>query len=173
MIDDPFQNSVLISLFIAVFAAALSVGAVARVRYGAPIVVAIVAGVTMWTGASTAGLAMAHFVGVIWSAAYVHPEFVWNFRFAGLLLVGLTLLTGGVVLMASALGVGRGRSPDWRRAVGGTLWLQLVSADVFLFQPAAAGDTFHLNLPPGLQPFTLFAQGAAIYASFGTRIDGC
>ena len=44
---------------------------------------------------------------------------------------------------------------------GCTLWVQPIAVQ---FLPAAGGDTFTLQLPPGIvPPLSFYAQGAALY----------
>jgi hypothetical protein len=138
---DEFQLAVGRTALVLVVVSSLAVIVVGARRVG--IATGIVAGLTWLVGSACAFLASAHLVGVIWTA-YRYSSFSWNFRFASLLLVGLWLILAGVLCVAAASEVFRGRPPDWRRAASGALLLALVAGPLVPVQAELAGGVVTL-----------------------------
>jgi hypothetical protein len=139
---DEFQLAVGRTALVLIVVSSVAVIVVGARRVG--IATGIVAGVTWFVGSACGFLASAHLVGVIWTAAYVNTSFSWTFRFASLLLVGFWLILAGVLCIAAASEVLRGRSPDWRRAASGALLLALVAGPLVPVQPELAGGVVTL-----------------------------
>jgi hypothetical protein len=53
--------------------------------------------------------------------------YAYDFRYAGLLLVAITIAYAGVLCLWAVRGLARGQRPAWDRALSGTLLLLLVS----------------------------------------------
>lgn len=84
----------------------------------------IVAGLTLIVGFNLiAGLA--HIQGVMATAA--RRGYTYDFRYAGLLLVGITIAYAGLLCLWAVRGLARGQRHAWDRALSGTLLLLLVS----------------------------------------------
>ena len=132
-----FQMAVGAMLGLTVIAGTIATGYVARVRHRAPIAVVIASASTFCFGLGIAGLAVAHIVGVVYTAGILR-HYIWDFRFAGLMLVGLNLATAGVLCAAAAAGLGRAQRSAWTLAAAGTLWVLVVNALVWRIQPGFA-----------------------------------
>ena len=78
----------------------------------------------------------AHLHGVLTVATSRGYEY--DFRLAGLLLVGSTLVFGGALCLTSVRGLARGRPTAWVRAMSGTLLLLLVLLLMIPVQPRMA-----------------------------------
>ena len=62
----------------------------------------------------------------------------YNFRFAGLLIVGILLVVAGTMCLAAVGGLARRERAAWERALYGTLLLLLVTVPLIPVQPATA-----------------------------------
>lgn len=80
----------------------------------------------------------AHLFGVIVTATRGRYP-AYEFRFAALLIVGMTLVYGGLVCITAGRGLARGRRTAWGRAVIGTSLIVLVSVPLIPVQPELAG----------------------------------
>jgi hypothetical protein len=78
----------------------------------------------------------AHLDGVLTAAA--SRGYDSDFRLAGLLLAGSTLVFGGASCLSGVQGLGRGRRAAWGRALIGTLLLVLVLVLLIPVQPEMA-----------------------------------
>jgi len=96
----------------------------------------ISAGLSLVVGLLLAIMGAAHLQGVLTVAAT--RGYNYDFRFAGLLLVGSTLVFGGALCLSSVRGLARGRPTAWVRAMSGTLLLLLVLLLMIPVQPRMA-----------------------------------
>ena len=59
----------------------------------------------------------------------------YDFRYAGLLLVGITIVYSGVLCLWAVRGLARGERPAWDRALSGTILLLLVAVPLIPVEP--------------------------------------
>lgn len=85
----------------------------------------IAAGVTAFVGVSYAISGLAHIQGVM--ATATRRGYDYDFRYAALVLVGITVAYAGVLCIWAVRGLARGQRHAWDRALSGTLLLLLVS----------------------------------------------
>jgi hypothetical protein len=160
-LTDQFQIAVGWTLALATFGSAIAVGLVAGRRRG--IMVGIAAGATMFVGMGSAGFALAHLVGVLYTAAVLRADyFSYNFRFAALVLIGIMIVIAGALCITAAGGLARRQRPGWDRAMSGTFLLLVVNAPLVPVQPELAGGLMILgasNLAVLLSARSRFAAG--------------
>jgi hypothetical protein len=96
----------------------------------------IAAGLSLVVGLLLAIMGAAHLHGVLTVAT--SRGYDYDFRLAGLLLVGSTLVFGGALCLSSVRGLARGRPTAWGRAMSGTLLLLLVLLLMIPLQPRMA-----------------------------------
>jgi len=96
----------------------------------------IAAGLSLVVGLLLAIMGAAHLLGVLTVAT--SRGYAYDFRLAGLLLVGSTLVFGGALCLSSVRGLARGRPTAWVRATCGTLLLLLVLVLMIPLQPEMA-----------------------------------
>jgi hypothetical protein len=96
----------------------------------------IAAGLSLVVGLLLAIMGAGHLHGVLTVAT--SRGYDYDFRLAGLLLVGSTLVYGGVLCLSSVRGLTRGRPTAWVRAMSGTLLLLLVLVLMIPVQPSMA-----------------------------------
>jgi hypothetical protein len=96
----------------------------------------IAAGLSLVVGLLLAIMGAAHLHGVLTVAT--SRGYDYDFRLAGLLLVGSTLMFGGALCLSSVRGLARGRPTAWIRAMSGTLLLLLVLLLMIPVQPSMA-----------------------------------
>ena len=89
-----------------------------------PGIVTAATGLTLLLGSYTIG-GLAHMQGVMETAT--RRGYPYDFRYAGLLIVGITIAFSGVLCLWAVRGLARGQRPAWDRALSGTLLLLLVS----------------------------------------------
>jgi hypothetical protein len=94
-------------------------------------------GLTGYLGVSGTITAALHLEGVIANA--LTRGYIYNFRLAALLLVGITIFFGGALCIAATRGLVRGQRPAWGYAMTGTLLLVLVALPLIPIQPGLAG----------------------------------
>jgi hypothetical protein len=133
---DQFQIAVGWALGLGSIGSAIAVG-VAKARHHG-IAIGIASATTTLVGLLIMGMAVAHLVGVLWTAAG-RGYFYYDFRFAALLLVGVLIVVAGALCVAGVRGLVRGQGISTDRAVSGTLLLLLVSAPLAPVQPDLAG----------------------------------
>jgi hypothetical protein len=80
---------------------------------------------------------LAHLNGVITTAGPV--GYAYDFRFAGMLIVGVLLVVAGTTCLAAVGGLARRERAAWERALYGTLVLLLVTVPLIPVQPGNAG----------------------------------
>ena len=88
------------------------------------------------SGSSLTIMGGAHLDGVLTVAT--RRGYDYDFRLAGLLLVGSTLVFGGALCLSAVRGLARGRRTAWGRALSGTLLLLLVLVLMSPVQPKMA-----------------------------------
>jgi hypothetical protein len=96
----------------------------------------IAAGLSLVVGLLLAIMGAAHLHGVLTVATT--RGYDYDFRLAGLLLVGSTLVFGGALCLLSVRGLARGRPTAWVGAMSGTLLLLLVLLLMSPVQPRMA-----------------------------------
>jgi hypothetical protein len=136
VMSDQFQSEVLSALMLVIWGGAVAVGVAGR-RSG--VVSAMVTSVAWLVGAGSIGLAGAHLVGVLYTAAGRGVYYSYNFRFAALLLVGIMLVLAGALCVAAVPGLSRRRGSGWSRALSGALLLIIVATPLIPVQPQLAG----------------------------------
>jgi hypothetical protein len=92
---------------------------------------------TAFVGLLITIMGLGHLYGVI-VAATTRGDYSYNFRFAGLLLVGSTLVFGAALCLSAVRGLARGQRPAWNRALSGTILLLLVFVLLIPLQPDMA-----------------------------------
>jgi hypothetical protein len=118
----------------------------------APASTQIAAGLSLVVGLLLAIMGAAHLQGVLTVAT--SRGYDYDFRLAGLLLVGSTLVFGGALCLSSVRGLARGRPTAWVRAMCGTLLLLLVLLLMSPLQPRMAPG---LSVLAGLNLIVLLA----------------
>ena len=79
----------------------------------------LAAGTTLLLGGLATLMGSAHLDGVLVTAGRRH--YAYDFRFAGLLLLGFTITFAGILCLTAVRGLARARRPAWDRALIGTL----------------------------------------------------
>jgi hypothetical protein len=103
-------------------------------RNGArPGVVTAAVAVALWIGLGTTIGGLGHIQGVVETAT--RRGYPYDFRYAGLLLVGITVAYSGVLLLWAVRGLGRGERAAWDRALSGTILLLLVAVPLMPVEP--------------------------------------
>lgn len=87
-------------------------------------------------------MGLAHLQGVLTAAT--NRGYAYDMRLAGLLLVGSTLVFGGVLCLSAVRGLTRAQRPAWNRAMIGTILLLIVTTLTSPLQP---------DMAPGLSVF--------------------
>jgi len=82
------------------------------------------AGMNLFVGGLITVMGAAHLEGVIQTART--RGYTYDFRFAGLLLIGSTLVFGGALCLSAVRGLVRGHRTAWGRAMSGTILLLVV-----------------------------------------------
>jgi hypothetical protein len=81
--------------------------------------------VTVYMGLANTFGGLGHIQGVIQTAT--RRGYPYDFRYAGLLLVGITVTYSGVLCLWAVRGLARGERPAWDRALSGAILLLLVA----------------------------------------------
>jgi hypothetical protein len=89
-----------------------------------PGVVTAAVAVALWLGLGNTIGGLGHIQGVVETAT--RRGYPYDFRYAALLLVGITVAYSGVLCLWAVRGLARGERPAWDRAVSGTILLLLV-----------------------------------------------
>jgi hypothetical protein len=90
-----------------------------------PGVVTAAVAVTLVIGLGNTIGGLGHIQGVMGTAA--RRGYPYDFRYAGLLLVGITIAYSGVLCLWAVRGLARGERAGWDRALSGTILLLLVA----------------------------------------------
>jgi hypothetical protein len=104
----------------------------------------LAAGTTLLLGGLATLMGGAHLDGVLVTAGRRH--YAYDFRFAGLLLLGFTITFAGILCLTAVRGLAHARRPAWDRALIGTLLFILVTAPVIPMQPEMAPGLVILGL---------------------------
>jgi hypothetical protein len=89
-----------------------------------PGVVTAAVAVTLWMGLGNILQGLGHIQGVVQTAT--RRGYPYDFRYAGLLIVGIMIVYAGVLCLWAVRGLARGERPAWDRALSGTILLLLV-----------------------------------------------
>ena len=81
--------------------------------------------VAVWFGLGNIIQGLGHIQGVVETAT--RRGYPYDFRYAGLLLVGIMIVYSGVLCLWAVRGLARGERPAWDRALSGTILLLLVA----------------------------------------------
>ena len=111
-----------------------------RPKDGAPLrgtarpgVVTAAVGVSLWMGLGNIIQGLGHIQGVVETAA--RRGYPYDFRYAGLLLVGIMIVYAGVLFLWAVRGLARGERPAWDRALSGTILMLLVAIPLIPVEP--------------------------------------
>jgi hypothetical protein len=85
-------------------------------------------GLTLYVGLASTISGGAHLEGVIQTA--IERGYAYDFRLAGLLLLGMTMVFAGVLCLTAVRGLARRQRRAWDRAISGTLLLFLVTVPI-------------------------------------------
>jgi len=96
---------------------------------------AAAAGMTLYVGLASTISGGAHVQGVI--SVALARGYAYDFRFAALLLLGLTMVFAGVLCLTAVRGLARGQRRAWDRALSGSLLLLLATG---LMTPLPGGQ---------------------------------
>ena len=94
------------------------------------------AGTSLLVGLLITFMGLGHLYGVVVTAT--NKGYGYDFRLAGLLLVGIALVFGGALCLSAVHGLARGQRTPWGRALIGTLLLLLVLVPLIPMQPDMA-----------------------------------
>ncbi len=132
-----------------------------------PGVVTAAVAVALWMGVGNILQGLGHIQGVVETAT--RRGYPYDFRYAGLLLVGIMIVYSGVLYLWAVRGLARGERPAWDRALSGTILLLLVAVPLIPVEPdnailqAAVPGTVSLIVlfaaRPRLGTFTPSASG--------------
>jgi hypothetical protein len=107
--------------------------------------------VAVWLGLGNIIQGLAHIQGVVETAT--RRGYPYDFRYAGLLLVGMTIVYSGVLFLWAVRGLARGERPAWDRALSGTILLLIVAVPLIPVEPDNA--IFQAALPGIVSLFVL------------------
>jgi len=89
--------------------------------------------VAWWMGLGNIVQGLGHIQGVTETAT--RRGYPYDFRYAGLLIVGIVIVYSGVLFLWAARGLARGERPAWDRALSGTILLLLVAVPLIPVEP--------------------------------------
>jgi hypothetical protein len=98
-----------------------------------PGVVTAAVAVSLWLGVGCPIQGLGHMQGVIETAT--RRGYAYDFRYAGLLLVGIVIIYSGVLCLWAVRGLARGERAAWDRALSGTILLLLVAVPLIPVEP--------------------------------------
>ena len=98
-----------------------------------PDVVTAAVVVAVWLGLGNIIQGLAHIQGVVETAT--RRGYPYDFRYAGLLLVGIMIVYSGALYLWAVRGLARGERPAWDRALSGTILLLLVAVPLIPVEP--------------------------------------
>jgi hypothetical protein len=98
-----------------------------------PGVVTAAVAVTLWLGVGCPIQGLGHMQGVIETAT--RRGYPYDFRYAGLLLVGVMIIYSGVLCLWAVRGLASGERAAWDRALSGTILLLLVAVPLIPVEP--------------------------------------
>jgi hypothetical protein len=85
-------------------------------------------GLTLYVGLASTIFGGAHLQGVI--SVALARGYAYDFRLAGLLLLGMTMVFAGALCLTAVRGLARGQRRAWDRAISGTLLLFVVTLPI-------------------------------------------
>lgn len=112
-----------------------------------PDVVTAAVAVTLVLGLGNTIGGLGHIQGVIQTA--MRRGYPYDFRYAGLLLVGITVAFSGVLCLWAVRGLARGERPAWDRALSGTILLLLVAVPLIPLEGPGQDNAFLQAAVPG------------------------
>lgn len=118
-----------------------------------PGVVTAAVAVTVWMGLGNILQGLGHIQGVVETAT--RRGYPYDFRYAGLLLVGITIVYTGVLCLWAVRGLARGERAAWDRALSGTILLLLVAVPLIPVEPDNA--VFQAAIPGTVSLIVLLA----------------
>jgi hypothetical protein len=118
----------------------------------------LAAGLTLFVGLLITVMGLGHLDGVMVTAT--NQGYAYDFRLAGLLLVGSTLVFGGGLCLSAVRGLARGHRTAWNRAMSGTLLLLIVLVLMSPVQP---------DMAPGLSVLAALNLIALLAARLGLQ----
>jgi hypothetical protein len=92
-------------------------------------ILAVAAGMTLYVGLASTVFGGAHLWGVLVTASRGAYD-AYDFRFAALLLLAMTMVFAGVICLTAVRGLARGRRRAWDRAMIGTLLVLVVTVPI-------------------------------------------
>jgi drug/metabolite transporter (DMT)-like permease len=116
----------------------------------------IAAGVIGFLGVLYVIQGLGHMQGVMATAA--RRGYDYDFRYAGLLLVGIIIAFAGVLCVSAARGLARGQRPAWDRALIGTLLLLLVSVPLLPVDGPGQDNAVSIAIPAVVQLIVLLVM---------------
>jgi hypothetical protein len=119
-----------------------------------PGIVTAATGLTLYLGSYTIG-GLAHVQGVIETAT--RRGYPYDLRYAGLLIVGITIAFAGVLCLWAVRGLARGRRRAWDRALSGTLLLLLVSVPLIPVDGPGRDNAVTAAIPAAVNLIILLA----------------
>lgn len=119
----------------------------------------VAAGVTLFLGLFTTIFAAAHLYGVMATAQI--RSYTYDFSFAALLIVGMTMVAGGVLCVAPVRELARGDRIGWERALYGTVLLLLVTVPLGPYSQISPQRTYFWRREPSRSARRRSARRAA------------
>jgi hypothetical protein len=113
-----------------------------------PAVVTAATGLTLLIGLANTIGGLGHIQGVMGTAA--RRGYPYDFRYAGLLLVGITIAYSGVLCLWAVRGLARGERPAWDRALSGTILLLLVAVPLIPLEGPGQDNAILQAALPGI-----------------------
>jgi hypothetical protein len=113
-----------------------------------PGVVTAAVAVTLWMGLGNILQGLGHIQGVVQTAT--RRGYPYDFRYAGLLIVGIMIVYAGVLCLWAVRGLARGERPAWDRALSGTILLLLVGVTLIPVEGPGQDNAVLQATIPGL-----------------------
>ena len=112
--------------------------------------------VAVWFGLGNIIQGLGHIQGVVETAT--RRGYPYDFRYAGLLLVGIMIIYSGVLFLWAVRGLARGERPAWDRALSGTILLLLVAVPLVPLEgPGQDNAILQAAVPGAVSLIVLFA----------------
>jgi hypothetical protein len=118
-------------------------------------ILAVAAGMTLYVGLASTIFGGAHLWGVLVTASR-GAYHSYDFRLASLLLLGMTMVSAGVLCLSAVRGLARGQRRAWDRAMIGTLLLLVVTVPI-VYVPVQGLLAAAQAWPAGLNVIVLVA----------------
>jgi hypothetical protein len=124
--------------------------------YARPGVVTAAVVVAVWLGLGNIIQGLGHIQGVVETAT--RRGYPYDFRYAGLLMVGIMIVYSGVLFLWAVRGLARGERPAWDRALSGTFLLLLVAVPLIPLEgPGQDNAILQAAIPGAVSLIVLFA----------------